>query len=161
VRDLRFINQIRNLHYWGAGLIALPSFLILVTGFLLIIKNQVPLINPETKKVKILPTNTSIAQIIEVAKSCSTEPIKTIDIRPEKNLTRVRFADHTEAQLDLENKQVIHCQKRYVSLLISLHEGSFFTDYYKYLIALPTILILLFLWASGVYLFLKIKRKLL
>jgi len=150
---------VRSLHYWGAGLIALPSFLIIVTGILLLLKNNLPYISPVVEKVSVLPATITLNEIYTLAQTCSKSSIKSIDIRPEKKTTRVRFTDDNEAQLDLLTKKVLSCKKRYVSFLISLHEGSYFSEFYKNFIMTPTAFILFLLWLSGVYLFVKTKRK--
>ena len=58
-----------------------------------------------------------------------------------------------EAQIDAHSGEVVHLAYRRSDLIESLHDGSFFTDWSKHYVFLPSGVILLLLWGTGIYLF--------
>lgn len=149
----------RLVHRWGSILIALPTLCILLTGVVLQLKKQSSWIQPHTQRgVERVPT-LSFAQILEAAKSVpeaeisSWEDIDRLDVRPEKGMLKVRSKNRWEVQLDTATGQILQVALRRSDLIESLHDGSFFSNRIKMIVFLPTALVLVVLWGTGVYLF--------
>ena len=154
---------IRKLHRWGAVLIALPLLLVIVSGLLLQVKKQFAWIQPPTAKpqsahaepnlpsaswTKILKTTMSN----ENTNVKSWEDIDRLDVRPGKGIIKVRCKNRWELQLDAVTGEEIASAYRRSDFIESLHDGSFFSDAAKLWVFLPNGLVLLSLWATGMYL---------
>jgi len=98
----------------------------------------------EVEKVKLVPE----------AEIESWKDIDRLDVRPSKGMMKVRAANGWEIQLDSKSGEVLQVAYRRTDLIESLHDGSFFNDHSKLWFFLPTALILLGLWLTGIYLFL-------
>ena len=149
----------RLIHRWGSILIALPTLCVLLTGVVLQLKKQSSWIQPGTQKgVERAPT-LSFAQILETAQSVpnaeirSWEDIDRLDVRPEKGMLKIRSKNRWEVQLDAATGEILQVAFRRSDLIESLHDGSFFSDWTKMLIFLPTAVVLVVLWGTGLYLF--------
>lgn len=150
-----------KLHRFSAQLVGIPLFIIVSTGVLLQIKAWCPWIQPPTKKgstttplIDFHCMLNAIRQIPEVH-THEWKEIPSVDIRPSKGIARVRTQSGYEITLDLGTCQVLQVAPRRTSLLIELHEGSYFGDPIKYGIYLPTAILMLLLWATGIYLIVR------
>lgn len=151
----------RKIHYWGALLCAVPLLIVILTGVLLLLKKESHWVQPPTARgqkgeptielSKILATSIAIPQ----AEIRSWEDITRLDIRPDKGLVKVHAVNHWEIQLDHRSGEVLQVAYRRSDLIESLHDGSFFHERVKLWIFLPSALILLVLWLTGIYLFMK------
>ena len=81
------------------------------------------------------------------------EDIDRLDVRPEKGMLKVRSKNRWEIQLDTATGQILQVALRRSDLIESLHDGSFFSNRIKMIVFLPTALVLVVLWGTGVYLF--------
>ena len=81
--------------------------------------------------------------------------IARLDIRPDKGLIKIHAVNHWEIQLDHRSGEVLQVAYRRSDLIEALHDGSFFHERVKLWIFLPSALILLVLWITGIYLFVK------
>ncbi|MCM8541902.1 MAG: hypothetical protein NE328_16655 [Lentisphaeraceae bacterium] len=77
---------------------------------------------------------------------------------------KIRANNNWEIQIDQKSGDVLQVAFRRSDIIESIHDGSFFHDSAKLWLFLPSSLILLFLWFSGIYLFIlpflnKNKRK--
>ncbi len=148
----------RKLHRWGALLTAIPVFLVISTGLLLQVKKEVPWVQPPTKRGSGEPANLPWAEILEIARSVpqaqiqSWDDIDRLDIRPDRSLIKIRSRNHWELQVDWNSGAMLQSSYRRSDWIESLHDGSLFGDFSKYFIFLPSGLILLGLWFTGVYL---------
>lgn len=149
----------RLIHRWGSILIALPTLCVLLTGVALQLKKQSSWIQPSTQSgAEGLPT-LSFAQVLETAKLVpeaeirSWDDIDRLDVRPDKGMLKVRSKNRWEIQLDTGTGEILQVAFRRSDLIESLHDGSFFSDWIKLMIFLPTALVLVILWGTGVYLF--------
>jgi len=135
----------RLVHRWGSILISLPALCVLLTGVVLQLKKRVPTL--------------SFAEVLEIAKSApeaeilSWDDIDRLDVRPEKGMLKVRSKNRWEIQLDAGTGEILQVAFRRSDLIESLHDGSFFNDWIKLMIFLPTALVLVILWGTGVTLF--------
>ena len=79
-------------------------------------------------------------------------------------MAKIIAANHYEVQVDTQTGEVLQVAYRRSDLIESLHDGTFFHDNVKYLVSLPTGLILFILLLSGLVLFaqpllIKTKRR--
>ena len=149
----------RKIHRIGAVLIALPFLIVIVSGIVLQLKKDVTWIQPETRTgtpstlVLSLDSLLSISQSVDEAEIESWDDIDRIDIRPDKGIAKVRAVNHWEIQIDTESGAIIQVEYRRSDIIESIHDGSWFADPVKYWIFLPSAIIVLILWISGMYLY--------
>ncbi len=143
---------------WVTGL---PLLIIFITGALLQFKNWIPAIQPPSQKGSSQVPQLEWAQILSQSRSVSAanvqdwKDIRSIDIRPAQGTARVRTQNHLEITLDLGTGRVLQAAPRKTHLLIELHEGSFFGKTIRYGLFLPTSLVIILLWISGVALLIR------
>jgi uncharacterized iron-regulated membrane protein len=151
----------RKVHYWSAIICAVPVLIVILSGILLLLKKESAWIQPPTAKgqkgeptvefAKILSTVTAVPE----AEIKSWADIARLDIRPDKGLVKVHANNHWEIQLDHRSGEILQVAYRRSDLIESLHDGSFFHEYVKLGVMLPSALVLLVLWVTGIYLFVK------
>jgi uncharacterized iron-regulated membrane protein len=153
----RILN--RKLHRWGAIATALPFLLVIATGVLLQLKKQLPWVQPpEQRTTSTVPTVT-MAQIFAAARSvpqagiASWDDVERVDMRPSKGIAKVISHSRWELQIDLATGAVLQSAYRRSDLIEQLHDGSWFHDTAKLWVFLPSGVIVLGLWGTGLYLF--------
>lgn len=159
----------RKTHYWGSIICALPIIIIIATGLLLIFKKQSDWVQPPTIKGSSKVPTLTFPEILDIAKTVSAAEISSwknidrLDVRPKKGVIKIRAKNRIEVQIDHQSGEVLHVAYRRSDVIEAIHDGSFFHDKVKYLLFFPASLILLFLWITGLYLFiiplLKKKKK--
>lgn len=149
----------RKLHRWGAVLIAIPFLLVILTGILLQLKKDVPWVQPATNKGKAKVPTVSMDTILSAVRSVpessvsSWEDIDRVDLRPRDGIVKVTCKNRYEVQVDFQTGHVVQVAYRRSDLIESLHDGSWFTDSVKLFVFLPVAIVVLGLWATGLYLF--------
>ena len=149
----------RLIHRWGSIVIALPTLVVLVSGVALQLKKQSDWIQPATQVGSQQPPELSFAQILQVAKTVPEaqvqdwDDIDRLDVRPGKGMLKVRCKNRWEIQLDTTSGEILQVAFRRSDLIESIHDGSFIGDIVKLGIFLPTAIVLLVLWGTGIYLF--------
>ena len=151
----------RKLHRWGSVLIALPLLVVICSGILLQLKKDVAWVQPPTVKGSVgeAPSLSfdrvlEIASSVEEAEISSWDDVDRLDVRPGKGMLKVRANNRWEVQIDTTTGDVLQVAYRRSDLIESLHDGSFFHDIAKLWVFLPSGVILLGLWFTGLYLFL-------
>jgi len=66
---------------------------------------------------------------------------------------KIRSKNRWEIQIDHQTGKVMQVAYRRSDLIESIHDGSFFHDKVKIWVFLPSAIVLLTLWITGVYLF--------
>lgn len=168
---MKFTILNRKVHYWGSIIITLPLLIVIASGILLLLKKDSNWIQPVSVKgaSKDLP-KLSFLELVNSAKNVKEaqiqtwEDIKRIDIQPGKGMAKVVSTNNYEVQVDTETGEVLQVAYRRSDVIESLHDGTYFHESVKYLVSLPTGIILFVLLVSGVVLFLqpfwvKAKRK--
>jgi uncharacterized iron-regulated membrane protein len=156
---LKFGKFNRVFHRWGAIVVALPVLVVIVTGIILQLKKEFVWIQPATQKGISKELSLSFDQILEIAKSVpeaeidSWDDIDRLDVRPSKGMLKIRAVNRHEIQLDTETGDILQVAYRRSDFIESIHDGSFFGDKVKLWIFLPSAVILLCLWFTGIYLF--------
>jgi uncharacterized iron-regulated membrane protein len=151
----------RKVHYWGSVIITIPLLLVIGTGILLLLKKDISWIQPATIKGKGKVPVIGFDQLYNSAKKVkqagigSWEDISRIDIQPSKGIAKITTSNHFEVQMDLQTSEVLQVAYRRSDLIESLHDGTFFHDKAKYLLSLPTAIILFVLLVTGIVLFIQ------
>ena len=100
----------------------------------------------------------SFDQILETAKKSTKAQINSwsdidrLDVRIEKGIVKVRARNRWEVQIDTYSGKILNEALRRSDLIENIHDGSWFNDFVKKWIFLPSGFILLILWLTGVYL---------
>ena len=148
----------RKVHRWVAIAAALPLLVIISSGILLQLKKNWSWIQPATAQGRGGGMKLTIDDILEAARRVeiaqveSWDDIDRLDVRPERGVVKVRTKSRWEIQLDLATGAVLQTKYRRSDLIESIHDGSWFADVVKRWVFLPTAVVLLGLWVTGVYL---------
>lgn len=155
----------RKTHYWGSILCALPILVVIGSGVLLLLKKDVDWIQPpSTRGVSSVPSITfdeilATSKTVKQAKVNGWADIDRLDVRPNKGIVKVRAKSDWEIQIDTQSNEILQVAHRRSDLIESIHDGTFFHDAVKLWVFLPSSLILLVLWVTGLYLFLTMHFK--
>ncbi len=149
----------RKTHYWASLLVAVPLLVVIGSGILLLVKKEVPWIQPPTIKGFGETPQVSFDEIFEaasgvgVAEIVGWEDIERLDVRPSKGVVKVKSRNSWEVQVDLETGEVLQAAYRRSDLIESIHDGSFFHPGAKLWVFLPAAIVLLGMLLTGLYLF--------
>ncbi len=139
----------------------LPLGVIIIAGILLMVKKEFDWIQPPTQRVESLSAAPAMAledlyataiAIPELAIS-DWRDFDRVDVRADRGIAKFVAPNRWEAQINLATLEVEQIAYRRSDLIEQIHDGSFFADWVKYYIFLPTGILLLVLWATGIYLF--------
>ncbi|WP_353268631.1 PepSY domain-containing protein [Gemmatimonas sp.] len=150
----------RKLHRWGAIATALPFLVVLGTGLLLQLKKQITWVQPAEQRTANRVPSVSMQQIFDAASSVpqteirSWDDIDRLDVRPGKGIVKVAAVNHWEVQVDLASGKVLQSAYRRSDLIEQMHDGSWFHEIAKLWVFLPSAVVVLGLWVTGIYLFL-------
>lgn len=145
----------RKLHYWASLFIALQVLIIVCTGSLLLLKKQLNWVEPKTIHGVAHSPQITYPQILAQLKTITQTHITgwvdvdRIDTRPNQGVVKVRTKDRWEIQLDAKTGAILHVAKRNASLIASIHTGTWFHPLARYLIFLPTAIILFLMVITG------------
>ena len=149
----------RKTHYWASLAIAIPAAIVIGTGLLLQFKKQSDWIQPPSAKGTAEDLSISFQDILAAATTVSEAEISSwadidrLDVRPSKGIVKVRSKNRWEVQLDTATGKVLQVSFRRSDLIESIHDGSFFHPLAKMWIFLPSGILLLLMWLTGIYLF--------
>jgi len=151
----------RKLHRWGSVLTAVPLLVIILTGLLLLLKKDVAWIQPSSARSADPALTLSFDEILAAIGADETaaatgilswDDVDRLDVRPGRGIAKVRGNNRWEVQVDTNSGEILRVAYRRSDLIESLHDGSWFHDSAKLWIFLPTGIILLGLWVTGLYL---------
>lgn len=149
----------RRFHYWLSVVIALPLVLVIASGVLLQLKKQLPWVQPPEQKGSGKVPTIGFDQLLEACRRVPGAGVETwsdvnrVDVRPSKGMMKVWAKSNVEIQVDAATGTVLQAAERRSDFIESLHDGSYFGETAKSWVFLPVGLILLILWASGLFLF--------
>ena len=135
--------------------------LVIGAGLFLMVKKEFDWIQPPTARgvaTSEIPTQT-MAQLFETARSVPElelddwRNLDRVDFKPGKGIVKFVAANQWEAQIDTTSGDVLQVAFRRSDIIESLHDGSFFADWVKLYVFFPSGVVLLLLWATGIYLF--------
>lgn len=152
---------IRRLHYWVSFAIAIPVLVLLASGVLLQTKKHWTWVQPPEQRGTGTAPQVTLDELLQVLVAqpdlgvSGWDDVSRIDLRPRRGVAKVQLHDGLEVQVDLGTGRVLQQAHRRSDLIESIHDGSFFGgEWTKLGLFLPTGVLLLFLWGSGVFLFL-------
>lgn len=154
-----FMRLNRKVHYWGALIISIPLIIVVASGILLQVKKQFTWVQPPTVKGVSKVPELSFDKILQIASQVDEGNIKSwkdidrLDVRPKKGVVKVRAKNSWEIQIDNKTGDILQVEYRRSDIIEAIHDGSFFHEHAKLWLFLPASIILLVLWATGVYLF--------
>jgi uncharacterized iron-regulated membrane protein len=149
----------RQTHYWGSFICAIPILIVIITGIVLQLKKESSWIQPPTirgsAKIPTLPFDQILntAKTVDEAGIADWKDIDRLDVRPGKGVIKIRAKNRWEIQIDHQTGELLQTAYRRSDLIESIHDGSFFHDKAKIWIFLPSAIVLLILWVTGIYLF--------
>ncbi len=159
MKKIKWKSVNRKTHYWLSIVCALPLIIVIVTGIILQLKKDSYWVQPPTMRGEGTVPNISFERVLEIAKQVEVSQVNSwsdidrLDVRPKKGVIKVRAKNRWEIQLDHRTGEVLQVAYRRSDLIESIHDGSFFSSYAKLWIFLPSAVILLVLWITGMYLF--------
>jgi len=148
----------RKIHYWIAFGAALPMLVMILSGLLLQAKKQSTWVQP----AEIRGTGTSpvigLDAVLEAVKTVpgmnvqSWDDVNRLDVRIGKGVVKVWLMNGYEVQVDMGTGTVLQTAYRRSDIIESIHDGSFFAgDWTKLGLFLPSGIVVLLLWLSGMW----------
>lgn len=152
----------RQVHYWLSLAVLVPAGIIFLAGIVLMLKKDVDWIQPPTMRgaveaqVPAVSYETMMASAAAHPEAGITQwsDIDRIDMRVDRGIAKLRGKSGWEVQVDTRTGEVLHVAERRSDWIETIHDGSFFADWVKYYLFLPSGVLLVVMWATGVYLFL-------
>jgi uncharacterized iron-regulated membrane protein len=157
-KALRVYQFSKKVHKWAGLLLSIVFMFLAVTGLLLVY--MIPLgISDVLKTGKAASPSQSIPmdEVVSIATSqglpdvTSVEDIFRIEYRPGLNIYQVRFNNSQGVQIDASTGKVLSTNPDYSTFLITLHDGSYFGNWYRYTALTFAGLSLILLSFSGYY----------
>lgn len=156
----------RDIHYWGAIISALPMVIMIVAGILLMVKKEFDWIQPSSQRsaqsgLPTLAINELFDAVVADGRLGITDwsHVDRADIKPSKGIVKFINDDGMEAQVDLYTAEVLKVAQRRSDVIEAIHDGSYFADWMKLYVFLPIGVFLLGLWITGLYLFIRTEYK--
>ncbi len=156
---MSFTRLNRKFHKWGSIILAAPLIIIIITGILLLLRKEFAAIQPPSQIGIGHSPSISFEKILQIARTVPEtkisdwQDIARLDVRPNKGIAKIRAENSWEIQIDTQTGDVLQVAYRRSDWLESLHDGTFFQKYANLWLMLPTGIILLVLWFTGLYLF--------
>jgi uncharacterized iron-regulated membrane protein len=155
-----------KIHYWLSLVVLLPFTIVVLTGLLLLLKKDWAWVHPPTQKGSARVPSLSFEKIYAISYGMkqleiqSWNDIERIDFQPQKGIAKIQSKNHWELQIDMQTGSVLHLAYRRSDVIESLHDGTFFHDYAKYALFLPSgIAVAILLLSGGVLFIYPLYRK--
>ena len=151
----------RKIHHWGAIIIALPIVIMIGAGILLMVKKEFDWLQPPSQKgieKSIVPAAT-MKQMFDAVKAVEQAGIKDwtdldrVDFKNDKGIAKFIATNNWEVQVDTATAKVLQVAYRRSDIIEKIHDGSWFAEWAKLGLFLPTGIALFILWLTGMYLF--------
>ena len=159
----------RQVHYWLSLAVFLPAGVMFIAGGFLMLKKEIEWIQPSTQRGVVEDTipAASWEQMLASARAhpeagiAEWSDIDRIDLRVDRGVAKLRAKSGWEVQVDTATAEVLNVAYRRSDLIESIHDGSFFSDEVKLYLFLPTGILLVVMWGTGIYLFLlpRMRKK--
>lgn len=152
----------RQVHYWLSLAVFLPAGVIFIAGGFLMLKKEIDWIQPATERgtVESAIPAASWEDMLAAARAhpeagiAQWSDIDRVDLRVDRGIAKLRAKSGWEVQIDTATAEVLRVAYRRSDLIETIHDGSFFSDAVKLYVFLPTGLLLVVMWGTGIYLFL-------
>jgi hypothetical protein len=148
----------RKVHYWISFGAALPMIVMIGSGLLLQAKKQWPWVQPVEQRGT---GTTPVIDLKDVLSALRTVPdmnvqtwddVNRLDVRPGRGVVKAWLMNGYEVQVDLGTGTVLQTAYRRSDLIESIHDGSWFAgDWTKLGLFLPSGVVVLLLWLSGLW----------
>ena len=138
----------------------------IIAGIILMLKKEIAWIQPPTRAGVLAvqddasdPPNARLDDLFQTARLAKPDAFNTwqsldrVEIKPDKGIIKFVSTSRWEAQVDLQNAELLQLAYRRSDLIEQIHDGSFFADWTKLYVFLPAGGLLLIMWATGTYLF--------
>lgn len=152
---------IRRLHRWATPFVMLTFGVVLATGTLLLLKKQLSWVQPPTQKGASPIPQVGFDVLLAAARAEPRMQVETwsdinrVDFRPKDGVIKVDALSRWEMQFDATTGEVLQIAYRRSDLIETLHDGSWFHDWAKLGLFLPSALVLIMMWFTGVILFVQ------
>lgn len=151
----------RQVHYWLSLAVLVPALIMFGAGALLMLKKEIEWIQPSTQRgvVEAQLPEASYQQLLDAARQhpeagiAEWSDIDRIDLRVDRGIAKLRANSGWEVQVDTKTAEVLRVAYRRSDVIEAIHDGSFFSDEVKLYVFLPTGILLIIMWGTGVYLF--------
>ncbi len=163
-KSIQAFRYSKSIHKWIAIVLAIPLIIIFSTGILLISASKIQWLQPSPVIKKTAEAKEGIVlsfdRILEIAKTVPEAEIRSwndvtqIDARPKASVVRVRAKNFWEVQIDGNTGEIVSSAKRWKTFFVLVHEGSWFANWVKTWIFLPSGIGALLLWISGLLIWL-------
>lgn len=158
---LNLKRLLRQIHYWLSLAVVIPALIIFVTGIFLMLKKEIAWIQPPTTSGIVAGAMPEISfdEMLDAArqhpeaKISDWGDIDRIVLRVGKGIAKLRANSGWEVQVDTKNGEVLSVAYRRSDLIEQIHDGSFFATAVKSYIFMPTGILLIVMWGTGIYLF--------
>ena len=148
----------RKVHYWISFGAALPIIVMIGSGLFLQGKKHWEWVQPAERR------GTGTEPVIDldgILAALRTAPgmevrgwddVNRLDVRPGRGVVKAWLMNGYEVQIDLGTGNVLQSAYRRSDLIESIHDGSFFAgDWTKLGLFLPSGIVVLILWISGLW----------
>ena len=154
-------KTLRQVHYWLSLAVFIPAIIIFVAGGFLMLKKEVAWIQPPTAKGVVsneIPAVGFESMLDQARKHPEAQiskwsDIDRIDLRVDKGIAKLRAHSGWEVQIDTSTGEVLNVAYRRSDIIEQIHDGSYFSDGVKLFVFLPTGILLIIMWGTGIYLF--------
>ncbi len=153
---IRWNRLLRQFHLWGTLVISIPIIIVITTGILQQLKSENGWLPPTVKGEGKEP-HLSFDEILEAAKQAPEAGIadwgdvSRLQVKNGKGVTKVQAKNGWEVQVDHQTGEILQVAYRWIQVVEDLHDGSFFGDKVKVWVYLPSAVILLITWITGLY----------
>ena len=162
----------RGFHRLAGVMAAAPFLIVILTGIPLLLRQELDWVQPKAATGSVIGSvsQLSLQQVFEAAKAdpaagiTSAKDVSTLEYRPSRGAWSVRTKEGYEVQIDGRDARVLSSAPRRTSWLIELHQGTWFHPKAMVWVFLPSALLVLSLWFTGMWLWIKpylVRRRLL
>lgn len=162
------MNLPRALRVWHrriSVLFAPPLLPVIVSGLLLHTKKHWAFVQPEAVAGPARESSAGWDAILDAVRGVpgldvrSWSDIKRLDYRIDQGMAKIQIRGSlAEIQVDMESGRVLQVATRRSDIIEDLHTGAFFSENGRLFVFIPCAAALLFLWISGLYLFVQPHR---
>jgi uncharacterized iron-regulated membrane protein len=150
----------RKIHRVLSLIVVLPFLVMLLTGLILQLRQQLEFVQPSPVVMERMPERAllSMDQVMEAA-GVRAESVQRIIFRPQQFHLSLWLKDGRELQVHPQSGKILKAAPRYTNLLIQLHEGSYFSKWVQYLVFFPAGLGVVILTISGLIIYPRRRRR--
>lgn len=149
----------RKLHYWGSAIIAIPILVVIGSGIVLQLKKHWAWVQPVEYRGREKAPVIELSDILTAIRNTphpevqvsGWQDVKRLDVRPDRGVAKATLQNDWEVQVDTTDGRVMSVAYRRSDWLEAIHDGSILNDTYKMWIVFPSSIVLLFLWGSGIW----------